>query len=40
MEMGLNVQGVDRVGIGAAYPILRDEVQVFTGSSGELNFLL
>ena len=40
VEMGLNVQGVDHVRIGAVSLFLRDEVQEFANSSDGLNLLL
>ena len=40
VEMELNVQGVDRVRIGAVSLLLREKVQEFTGSSDGLNLLL
>lgn len=40
VEMGLDVQGVNRECIGAVSLLLRDEVQDFAGSSDGLNLLL
>ena len=40
VKMGLNVQGVDRVHIGAVSLFLGYEVQEFAGSSHGLNLLL
>ena len=40
VEMGLDVQGVNRECIGAVSLLLRDEVQDFAGSSDGLNSLL